>query len=214
MSVLTILLVDDHSIMREELASLLSQEAELRVVGQANGGQAALRMITELNPDIVLMDISMPDMSGIEVTQQCMASSPNTRIIALSMHSDQETVRNVLQAGACGYLLKDTQFKELLHAIRVVGQGQQYLGSGVTAIVLQDYLQRLHAPALAVSSPLTTREQEVLQLVARGLSNKEIGNQLCVSVKTVETHRRNIMEKLDLHTVAELTRYALEHGLS
>jgi DNA-binding NarL/FixJ family response regulator len=172
-------------------------------------------MAQETEPDIVVMDVSMPDLNGIEATTQIIESVPDTRVIALSMHSDKRFVLGMLQAGAAGYLLKDCASQELANAIHQVAGGKKYLSPEITGVVIDDFLLGVSpGEALTVSSQLSAREREVLQLIAEGWSTKQIAAHLYVSVKTIETHRRQIMKKLDLHSIADLTKYAIREGLT
>ncbi len=209
-----ILIADDHKIVRDGLRSLLQQDASRTVVGEAADGRTAVRMARELVTDLVIMDVGMPELNGIEATRQIVAHNQHARVIALSMHSDRSYVARALQAGAVGYLLKDCAFEELDRAITVVLAGKVYLSPGVAGVVVDDYVRRLAGatePALAL---ITGKEREVLQLVAEGRSTKEIAATLHVSVKTIETHRQNLMAKLDVHSIAELTKLAIRAGLT
>jgi DNA-binding NarL/FixJ family response regulator len=208
-----ILLADDHQIVRDGLRALLEKEQRLEVVGEAKEGRTAVRLAAMLKPSVVLIDVSMPDLNGIEATRQIMAALPTVKVIALSMHSDKRYVGEMLKAGAVGYLLKDLAFEEVTRAINAVLDGQVYLSRGVVGVVVEDYVRHL-TEAGTGDTVLTPREREILQLVAEGQSTKEMAAALHVSIKTVETHRRQIMEKLDIHSVAELTKYAVRHGLT
>ena len=183
------------------------------MVGEAKEGRTAVRLAAMLKPSVVLIDVSMPDLNGIEATRQIMAALPTVKVIALSMHSDKRYVGEMLKAGAVGYLLKDLAFEEVTRAINAVLDGQVYLSRGVVGVVVEDYVRHL-TEAGTGDTVLTPREREILQLVAEGQSTKEMAAALHVSIKTVETHRRQIMEKLDIHSVAELTKYAVRHGLT
>jgi len=210
-----VLLVDDHKIMRAGLRSLLAQHQELEVVGEAENGRRAVQLVAEIQPQVVVMDVSMPDLNGIEATRQMVAALPAVKVLGLSMHSDKRFVIGMLQAGAAGYLLKDCATEELASAIRAVAAGQSYLSPAVTGLIIEDCLGRTPSPAAAISPAiLSSREREVLQLIAEGSSTRDIASRLFVSVKTVETHRRQIMKKLDLYTVADLTKYAVREGLT
>ena len=209
-----ILLADDHKIIRDGLRSLLEKETDMVVAGDAENGRKALQLTRKLNPDVVIMDVSMPDLNGMDAARQILGEHPGVKVVALSMHSEKQYVEGMLKAGVSGYLLKDTAFEELVKAIRVVCSGKKYLSPDITDIVLQDYL---HPAATTDDQPaisLTTREREVLQLIAEGRATREIADKLHISVKTVETHRKNIMEKLGLRTVAELTKYAVREGIT
>jgi len=209
-----IILADDHKITRQGLRSLLDKQPGMEVVAEAEEGRATLRLVRELSPDVVIMDVTMPDLNGIEATRQIVGEFDNVKIIALSMHSDALFVTEMLKSGASGYLLKDCAFEELARAIRTVVAGKTYLSPTISGVVVDDYLHRLSKIDFSDSEVLTDREREVLQLIAEGNSTKRIALKLHISVKTVETHRRQIMNKLDIHTVAELTKYAVRKGLT
>jgi two-component system response regulator NreC len=209
-----ILLVDDHKITRQGLRSLLEKENDMQVVAEAEEGRTAVRLVRELMPDLVIMDVSMPDMNGMEATRQIVAEFPAAKVIALSMHSDTLFATEMLKSGASGYLLKDCAFEELARAIRTVMDGKTYLSPSISSVVVEDYLHRLSKTDFSNADVLTNREREVLQLLAEGKSTKQIALKLHISVKTVETHRRQIMEKLDIHSVAELTKYAIRKGFT
>lgn len=209
-----ILLADDHKITRQGLRSLLEKEPDMEVVAEAEEGRTAVRLVRELLPDVVVMDVSMPDLNGMEATHQIVAEHPNVKVIALSIHSDNLFVSEMLKSGASGYLLKDCAFEELARAIHVVVDGKTYLSPAVSGVVVDDYLHRLARTESPSSEVLTDREREVLQLIAEGESTKQVALKLHISVKTVETHRRQIMSKLDIHTIAELTKYAIRKGLT
>jgi DNA-binding NarL/FixJ family response regulator len=209
-----ILLADDHKITRQGLRSLLEKEPDMEVVAEAEEGRTAVRLVRELLPDVVVMDVSMPDLNGMEATHQIVAEHPNVKVIALSIHSDNLFVSEMLKSGASGYLLKDCAFEELARAIHVVVDGKTYLSPAVSGVVVDDYLHRLARTESPSSEVLTDREREVLQLIAEGKSTKQVALKLHISVKTVETHRRQIMSKLDIHTIAELTKYAIRKGLT
>ena len=204
-----IILAEDHRITREGLVNLLQERPDMEVVGEAENGREAVKLASELSPDLVIMDVTLPDLNGIDATRIITSGSNNTKVIALSMYSDKQFVQGMIQAGASGYLLKDCAFEELVSAIQAVIQGDTYLSPGIAGIVVQDYLNRSSADTV-----LTNREREVLQLIAEGKSTKEIAACLGVSVKTIETHRRQIMEKLGIFSIAELTKYAIREGLT
>jgi DNA-binding NarL/FixJ family response regulator len=209
-----LVLADDHRIMREGLRALVERLPGMEVIGEAADGRTAVAMAKDLLPVVVVMDIGLPDLNGIEAARQITSQNPGIKVIALSMHSDGRYVTEMLKAGASGYLLKDSAFEELARAIRAVTAGKIYLSPAVTSTVVRDYLGR-HPGARPVLSPsLTAREREVLQLVAEGKSTKEIAGQLQISSKTADTHRQRVMKKLKLHTVAELTKYAIREGLT
>jgi len=209
-----ILLADDHKITRQGLRSLLEKQSDMVVVAEAEEGRTAVRLVRELLPDVVIMDVSMPDLNGMEAARQITREFGNVKIVALSMHSDSLFVTEMLKSGASGYLLKDCAFEELARAIRTVVAGKTYLSPSVSSVVVDDYLHRLSKADFSGLDVLTNREREVLQLLAEGKSTKQIALKLHISGKTVETHRRQIMNKLDIHTVAELTKYAIRKGLT
>ena len=180
----------------------------------ADNGRQALLLARRLKPDVVIMDIAMPELNGIDATRQIVAEVPGVKVIALSMHSEKQFVEGMLRAGVVGYLLKESAFEELIKAIRVVCAGKKYLSPDVTDIVLRDYLSPPDGKNIEQASDLTLREREVLQLLAEGRTTRVIADILHVSVKTIETHRKNIMDKLGLYTVAEMTKYAVRHGLT
>ena len=212
---LRILLVDDHKIVREGLRTLIEKQPGLEVVGEANSGRMALNLARELKPDVVIMDITMPDLNGIEATRQIHSEIPGVKVIALSMHSDKRLVAGILMAGASGYLLKeDCDSVELGRAIQAVASNQTYLSPKIGEVVIKDYVRHLSITTSSPFSILTPREREVLQLLAEGKSTKEIASSLHLSVKTIETHRNKIMEKLDIHSIAELTKYAIRERLT
>ncbi len=209
-----ILLADDHRITRQGLRSLLDKQSDMEVVAEAEEGRTAVRLVRELLPDVVIMDVSMPDLNGMEAARQITREFGDVRIVALSMHSDLLFVTEMLKSGASGYLLKDCAFEELARAIRTVVAGKTYLSPSISGVVVDDYLHRLSKADFSGLDVLTGREREVLQLLAEGKSTKRIALKLHISAKTVETHRRQIMNKLDIHTVAELTKYAIRKGLT
>jgi DNA-binding NarL/FixJ family response regulator len=209
-----VLLADDHRMVREGLRSLLKHEADVAVVGEAEEGRTAVRMASELQPDVVVMDVSMPDLNGIDATRQVLAACPSTRVVALSAGSDHRAVAEMLRAGATGYVVKDAAFEELAVAIRTVVGGQVYLSPAVAGTVVDGYARGGAAGPKSVFEKLSGREREILQLMAEGRATKQIATDLRVSVKTVETHRRNLMEKLEIDSVAELTKYAIREGIT
>ena len=208
-----VLLADDHQIIRDGLRSLLTNEPDIEVVGEANDGRATVEMTQRLKPDIVVMDITMPGLNGIEATRQVRAISSDIKVLALSMHADKRFVAGVLHAGASGYVLKNCAFRELIQAIHTVAVNQTYLSPTIADIVVESYVRHSPLPASSLSV-LTPREREVLQLIAEGLTPKKIAATLCVSPKTIETHREQIMRKLNASGVAELTKYAVREGLT
>lgn len=209
-----ILLADDHKIIIEGLKSLLEKNVAFQVVGQALDGLGAVELAAELAPDLVIMDISMPGLNGLEATRRILSASPGTKVIVLSMHADGRFIAEALKNGALGYLLKDSAFQELSKAIPEVMNGRTYLSTAITDIVIKDYIRHLERQGSGAFSVLSGREREVLQMLAEGLSTKEIAAHLSISVKTVETYRGQIMEKLNIHSVAELTKYAIREGIT
>lgn len=208
-----ILLADDHKIFREGLRTLLSNQPGVEVVGEAENGRATLSMASDLDPDVVIMDVAMPELNGIEATRRIVADMPTTKVLALSMHADSRFVTRMLTAGARGYLLKDCAFEELTLAIQTVLDDDVYLSPGVAGVVVRA-MQTRNEEAADQAPELTPREREVLQLVAEGRTTRAIADMLHVSVKTIETHRKQIMDKLELRSVAELTKYAVREGLT
>jgi len=209
-----ILLVDDHKITRDGLRSMFEKLPDTEVVGEAESGREAVKLTRELKPDVIIMDISMPDLNGIDATQQILAESPKIKVIALSMYSDRRYVIGMLKAGVSGYLLKSCAFDELANAVNTVVKNQSYISPQIADTVMQDYTRNLTIDDSSTVSTLTPREREVLQLIAEGLTSSQIASRLFVSEKTVSTHRRQIMEKLNIYSVAELTKYALREGLT
>lgn len=209
---LRVLLADDHTLVRAGLRKLLESIPHLEVVGEASDGLALLALNAELRPNLVLMDISMPGLNGLETTARLRKECPDTKVIILSMHQSEEYVRQALRQGASGYLLKDCAPAELEMAIQAVLRGETFLSPAVSKDVLNDYVQRLRDEAQP-GDQLTPRQREVLQLVAEGLSTKEIARRLDLSVKTVDTHRSQLMKQLDIHEVTGLVRYAMRTGL-
>ena len=210
-----LLIADDHKLMREGLRALIEKEADMQVVGEAEDGKSTVSLAGKTSPHVVVMDVSMPDLNGIEATRKILGANPHVKVIGLSGHADEHIVREMLTAGASAYILKHTASDELMRAIRTVMKGGKYLSPEVARGVMDAYVE-LSRPlgSKQVFVVLTDREREVLQMIAEGKSTKEIADDLSVSVKTVETHRRNIMEKLDLHSVAELTKYAIREGIT
>lgn len=208
-----ILLADDHKIIRDGLRSLLENEKDMAVVAEAETGRDAIKLTRQFSPDIVVMDVNMPDLNGVDATELIMAESPAVRIIALSIHSTRRYVTRMLKAGAAGYLVKHCAYEELANAIRVVADNKPYLSTQILDTVISDYTANLSSDEKSVFSTLTTREREILQLVAEGIRSEDIAARLFISVKTVSSHRRAIMQRLNLHSVAELTKYAIKEGL-
>jgi two-component system response regulator NreC len=210
---LRVLLVDDHAIVRTGLRMLFQAEPDIVIVGEAGSGEAAIAAVAALKPDVVVMDIAMPGMSGIEATRQIKAISPETAVLALTMHEEEPYFFQMLEAGASGYVPKRAAADDLVSAIRIVAQGQVFLYPSLARLLVQDYLQRETVEQPEKTDLLTPREREVLTLIAEGLTNREIAEALVISVKTVERHRENIMHKLNLHNRVELVKYAIAKGL-
>ena len=204
-----ILLADDHSVVRHGFRRILDAQEDMEVVGEVSNGREAVEQAAALQPDLIIMDVTMPELNGIEATRRIAEIVPRARVLALSMHRDPVYVREILRAGARGYLLKDSSEVDLVSAIRAVAQGEGYLSPAVSEAVLSDYRKHVTNPI----DLLTSREREVLQLVAEGKTNKEIATGLNLSVYTVEAHRGKIMEKLNLHSVSEMVRFAIRNGL-
>lgn len=212
----TVLLADDHKVIREGLRNLIEQQSDMEVVGEASDGRDAIDLCEQLRPNVVVMDVAMPDLNGIEATRHIAKECPSTHVLALSMHADRHYAAGMLGAGAAGYVLKDCAFDELADAIRTVSDGGRYLSREIEGVVLRDYVERLSGESgdSSVFTILTDREREVLQLVAEGQTTKKIASDLHVSVKTIESHRQNIMDKLEIRSIAELTKYAIREGLT
>lgn len=215
MSKIRILLADDHAILRAGLVRLLGEEKDIEVVGEAENGREAVQKVQELHPDIVLMDIGMPVMNGMEATKQIKKRDADVKVLVLTMHDNEEYLFQVLQAGAAGYVLKKAADSDLVNAIHVVSRGDCFLYPSAAKMVVENYLDKLKHGQEPTSSfdTLTDREREILTLVAEGHTNREIAENLFISVKTVETHKANIMEKLNLHKRAELVKYAIKKGM-
>jgi DNA-binding NarL/FixJ family response regulator len=209
-----IMIADDHEIVRNGLRSLIENERDMEVIAEAGNGRDAVRIALELAPDVVIMDIAMPDLNGIEAARQIITALPGIKVIALSMHADKRYVMEMLKAGASGYILKDSAFEELACAIRTTLKNRTYLSPSITEIVIGDYVQLALAANGTAFSLLSAREREVLQLLAEGSSTAQIAERLGISVKTVETYRQHIIEKLDIRSIAELTKYAIREGLT
>ena len=211
---ISIILADNHAIMRDGLRHLLEGESDIEVVGEADNGRQAVKIALEKKPDIVIMDIAMHDMNGIEATRQIIAENPKIKVITLSMHSERQIVVGSFRAGASGYLLKDSSSLELVEAIRMVHFGRKYLSQKISDIVLKEISDIKGDSDEIGIDVLTNRENEILQLIAEGNSTRKIAKVLFISPKTVESHRANIMEKLDIHNLPELTKYAIRAGLT
>ena len=212
MKVLRIVLADDHIVMREGLRALINAQPDMEVVGEASDGRAALGKARELGPDVVVMDVSMPELNGIQATEQLKRERPEVRVLALTAYDDSGYLRQLLEAGASGYVLKKVAAEELIKAIRVVAAGGVYLDPTLAGKVVSGFVDKKKLKGSRQGSDLSEREKEVLRLIAWGHTNKQIGAQLNISVKTVETHKANLMEKLDLHSRADIVRYALHQG--
>jgi DNA-binding NarL/FixJ family response regulator len=208
-----IILADDHRVLRQGLSQAIKNETDMEVVGQAENGQEVLILEGELLPDVIVMDIQMPELNGIEATRRITAEHPWVKVIALSMHSNKKFVQEMFKAGARGYLLKDCEYEELINAIRIVMTDEIYLSPSITGAVIEDYKSEADERNNAFVV-LSDREREVLQLIAEGKTTKQIGRILRISAKTVEGHRTRIMHKLDIDSIANLTKYAIKEGLT
>jgi DNA-binding NarL/FixJ family response regulator len=214
MKLVRVLLADDHKLIRAGLVLVVQQQPDLSVIGEADDGRQAVQLVESLKPDVVVMDIGMPNLNGIEAARQITASRPDTAVVILSMHADEGYVLRALKAGARAYLLKDSATTDLVQAIRAVVEGKSFFSPAVSKVLLQDYMRKLHRSGAEDSYDLLSpREREVLQLVAEGQSNKEVANLLNLSTYTVETHRAKIMQKLNLKGVPELILYAVRKGI-
>ena len=211
---MNILLVDDHQMMRDGLRAVLERESDLHVSGEAADGRTALELCSTLHPDVVVMDIGMPGLNGIEATRQVTTHHPRTRVVALSMNADRRYVHAMFEAGAWAYLVKSSASDELIRAIRAVSHDEKYVSPAVASAVLDAFVVGPKATQRDPRSELSPREREVLQLLAEGMTSKEIASKLDLAVSTIETHRKQIISKLDLRSVAELTKYAIRVGLT
>jgi len=211
---ITILIAQDHTILREDLRSLIEKQPDMEIICEAEDGRTAVQRVRKLLPDVVIMDITMPNLNGVEATRHIINELPQIKVIAVSIHSNKRFVADILGAGANGYVLKECLFDELVPAIQAVAAGQRYLSSTISGIAVEDYVRHPAAVADSPLSSLTSREREVLQLIAEGKSTEQIALDLHVSTKTIEANRRQIMEKLDIHSIAELTRCAVREGLT
>ncbi len=208
-----VLIVDDHAIVREGVKMILAKESDIDVVGEAADGRQALDMVDRLSPDVVIMDLSMPGMGGIEATKQVKGRHPTLHVLALTMHEDESYVFQLLRAGASGYVLKRAAAQDLLQAVRAAARGEAFLYPSVARKVVEDYLKRVEqGQDRERYDGLTEREKEILTLIAQGLPNQQIAQKLYISIKTVQTHRAHILEKLGLHDRTELVRYAIRKG--
>jgi len=210
-----VMLVDDHNMVSEVLCALLEREADIEVVATADNGRDAIRIAREVKPDIIVMDVAMPEMNGLDACRHIMAESPQSKIIILSMYSDRKYIVDALKAGAKGYIQKKSAFLTLINAIRSVNNNNGFLDPKITDIIMNDYCHRIYEHGVSHDlTLLSSREREVIQLIAEGKNTKEIAYALDISSKTVETHRRQIMQKLSLTNVADLTRYAIREGIA
>jgi len=214
MSRLRLLLADDHTVVRQGLRKVLEECPDWEVVAEAGDGREAVRQAEDLKPDVAIIDVAMPLLNGIETTRQIVKRSPTTRILVLSMHSDEAYVNQILKAGATGYLLKDSADVDLLQAVSAVSKGKSFFSPAIAKVMLDDYVRQLGEKGITDRyESLSEREREIFQLVAEGKANKEIAALLSISLSTVETHRGRIMEKLDLHSAAEIVLYAVRRGV-
>jgi DNA-binding NarL/FixJ family response regulator len=212
---ITIILADDHKLMRDGLRELLEKQSDLEVVGEADNGWQAVELAASLKPDVVIMDVAMPQLNGVGATREILQVCPEIKVLALSMHPTGRVVTEMLQAGASGYLVKSCALDELVTAVRTVCRGKTYLSPEIAGTVVEGYVRRPRGAASnASTATLSDRESQVLQLVAEGRSTKEIAGELSITVKTVDTHRQHIMDKLGIRTIAELTKYAVREGLT
>ena len=209
-----IILADDHIILRHGLSKSLQMEKDMEVIAQANDGRTAVQLAQELSPDVIIMDIGMPDLNGIEATRQIVKNSPKVRVIGLSMHSAKKFIVEMFKAGASGYLLKDCEFDELVNAIRTVASGKNYISPSISGILVETCVTDDVKNKESAFSTLTKREREVLQLITEGKTTKQTAKCLHISPKTVEAHRLNIMNKLNIDNMAQLTKYAIQEGLT
>jgi DNA-binding NarL/FixJ family response regulator len=211
---LRVLLVEDHTLVRSGIRTLLEASREVEVIGEAADGREAVELARKLQPQVVLMDVAMGELNGIDATRQITAMEPQPRVLILSMHADEQYVFEALKAGAGGYVLKSAAVKELMSALREVAAGRSFVSPSLTRVVLDDYVRRAKGQrTFSEADKLTAREREVLQLIAEGKSSAEVAEVLCISSRTVETHRHNLMEKLGIHSIAGLTKFAIRHGL-
>lgn len=209
-----ILIADDHGVVREGMKVLIENQPDMEVVGEAEDGLMVTQLAKELSPDIILMDISMPNLNGVEATRLILAENPDIRVIALSVHLDKHFVTQMLKAGASGYVLKSCLFDEVLRALRMVNRNERYLSSKITDVVLDDYIHYMATYNKTAEDNLTARERQMVQMLAEGKSTKQIASRLHISPKTSDANRRRIMNKLGISSVAELTKYAIREGLT
>ena len=209
-----ILLAEDHHIIREGIRALLEVQKDFEIVAEADDGRTAVKLARQHSPDVIIMDVSMPELNGIDATRQILREINNVKVIALSMYSDKRFIKGMLAAGISGYLLKNCVAAELISAIRSVMKGQKYLSPQILGEVVEGYLGHLSGNKAESDSPLTSREREIVQLVAEGKDSRQIAECLYISPKTVESHKRRIMEKLEIHSIAALTKFAIRQGLT
>ena len=208
-----VVVADDHTILRQGIKALLDNQEGIEVVGEAKDGREAIKTIEELSPDVILMDIAMPGLNGLEATRRIKKKFPKIKVVVLTMHANEEYIFQILNAGADGYLVKETAFQDLISAINAVHRGGAFMSPSISKKVMTDYIQRAQGEEKVGFDTLTTREREILQLVAEGNSNKKIAEALFISPKTVETHRAHIMDKLNIHDRAGLIKYAIRKGM-
>jgi two-component system response regulator NreC len=209
-----VLVADDHKITREGLVNMLKTQPGIEVVGDAQDGRTAAALARKLKPDVVIMDVSMPDLNGIDATRKITSGPGDVKVIALSMYSDKRYVTGMIRSGARGYLLKDCSFEELMRAVQAVARNQAYLSPQITSVMIEELLERGEKSQAPLSKNMSSREREILQLIAEGMTTAKIARHLNLSVKTVESHRRQIMEKAGVHNVAALTKFAIKEGLT
>ena len=210
---ITVIIADDHMIVRDGIRSLLEKQPDREVVAEADNGRTALKHALQLSPDVIIMDIGMRELNGIDATRLIIGKLPDVKILALSMYSDKQFIKGMLKAGASGYMLKDSASKELVDAIRIVADNKIYISPSIAGVVTKDYLEHLAEKDVSVRSVLTTREAEVLQLLVEGKSTKQTAAILGVSIKTIESHRQNIMKKLNIDNIVGLIKYAIREGI-
>lgn len=215
MTAIKVLLADDHQVIREGLRMLLNAQDGVEVIGEADSGRKIIALLQKIVPDVIVMDVSMPELNGIDATARIRKDYPSVKILALSMHTDRRFIEGMLKAGASGYLVKDCAATELVSAIELITTGDIYLSPRIAGKIVKRYLIHSQISTKATGGEtLTSREREILQLIAEGNDSKQIAFELCLSPKTVETHRRNIMEKLNIHNVAKLTKFAIKEGIT